>query len=440
MSGEAQINSKAFPSRGRCRVATDEVSLSIFKEGITAFFFLPLAFQREIGYNIYITTYITIRWENHMIKILHCADLHLDSPMTVLDTAKSEVRRNELRAAFTSLTLLARNNNVDLLLIAGDLFDDEFVSKDTMAIILREFAAMSDCRIVIAPGNHDPFTGNGYYRRADFPDNVYIFDTPELSCFDFPEINTAVYGYAFTGRHMERCPIDGKTVADPSRINLLVAHGDLDAPSSDYCPISSDALARCGFDYAALGHRHTYEGTQKVGECYVAYSGCIEGRGFDECGEKGAIMAVADKAGELRFASKFVKLCKREYVTDDLDISGAASNADALEKISEYIESRHYGDEIALRLRLTGNVKGDFKLSVRFLADQFPKIFIFEIEDATRPVLDAQKLRNDPTLKGAFYRSLEPLLTSEDEDERERASLALRYGLAALAGNDFSDM
>lgn len=375
-----------------------------------------------------------------MIKILHCADLHLDSPMSTLDTVRSEARRSELRAAFTSLTVFARNNNVDLLLIAGDLFDDDFVSKDTMAIILREFAAMPDCRIVIAPGNHDPFTGSSYYRRADFPDNVYIFDTPELSCFDFPEINTTVYGYAFTERHMEKCPLEGKKVEDPSRINLLVAHGDLDAPSSAYCPIPSATLARCGFDYAALGHRHTHEGTKKVGGCYVAYSGCVNGRGFDECGEKGVVMAVAEKAGELRFASKFVKLCKREYISDVLDVSGAASNADVLGKISEYIESKRYGDDAALRLKLTGNVSGDFKLSEQFLTEQFPKFFIFEIEDGTLPLLDAEKLRNDPTVKGAFYRSLEPMLVGGDEDERERASLALRYGLAALAGNDFSDM
>ncbi len=374
-----------------------------------------------------------------MIKILHCADLHLDSPMSALDITKSEIRRNELRAAFTSMTLFARTNNVDFLLIAGDLFDDRFVSKDTMSLILREFAAMPDCRVIIAPGNHDPYTGASYYRRADFPENVYIFDDAELKYFDFPDKNTTVYGYAFTGEHMESCPLDGKTVEDPSRINLLVAHGDLDVSSSKYCPITMETLAACGFDYAALGHKHTHE-TFKIGSGHAAYSGCLEGRGFDECGEKGAVMAVADKEFDFRFASRFVRFGKRVYVSESLDISGAESNADALEKISEFIESKHYSDDVALRLRLTGTVGGDFKLSRKFLSEQFGRLFIFELADETVPVLDADKLREDPTIKGAFYRSLEPMLASADADEREKAALALRCGLAALSGNDFADM
>ena len=375
-----------------------------------------------------------------MIKILHCADLHLDSPMSALDVSKSEVRRNELRAAFTSLTLSAKMNKVDFLLISGDLFDCKFVSRDTISLLLREFASIPDCRIIISPGNHDPYTGASYYRRTEFPDNVYIFDSPELKYFDFPDKNTTVYGYAFTSETMESCPIDDFTVEDPSRINILAAHGDLDAPDSKYCPISSKKLAACGFDYAALGHRHAYTEAFQVGSGYAAYSGCLEGRGFDECGTKGAILAVADKDITLKFASKFVRFCKRTYVRDTLNIDGARSNADVADMIDAHIKEKHYGDDTALRLQLCGSVSGDFKLSASFLAERFPSLFIFEITDNTMPLLDCERLHSDPTLKGAFYRSLEPMLNSSDEAERESAALALRSGLAALAGNDLNDI
>ena len=374
-----------------------------------------------------------------MIKILHCGDLHLDSPLKNLDVTKSEMRRNELRAAFTSMTMFARTNRVDFLLIAGDLFDAEFVSKDTVALIGREFAAMPDCRIIIAPGNHDPYNGSSYYKRAEFPDNVYIFDSEEVQCIEFPDKNTTVYGYAFTGAHMTESPLGGISVEDPSRINILLAHGDLDAPSSQYSPLSTAELSSCGFDYIALGHKHTHE-TMRIGSAYAAYCGCIDGRGFDECGEKGAVMAVADKQTELKFASKFVRFGKRVYTTETLDVSGAKSNADVLEKIGELVSQKSYADDVALRLRLTGTVSGDFKLSRKVIGDRFEKFFIFELVDETAPVLDGEMLRRDPTVKGAFYRSLEAMLESDDPEERECAALALRCGLAAISGNDFADI
>ena len=375
-----------------------------------------------------------------MIKMFHCADLHLDSPMSALDITKSEVRRNELRAAFTSLTLSAKMNGADFLIISGDLFDCEYVSRDTISLIVKEFAAIPDCKIIIAPGNHDPYTSSGYYRRTDFPDNVYVFDSPEIKSFDFPEKNTTVYGYAFTEEHMETNPLEGFTVADPLRINILAAHCDLDAADSKYCPITSASIAESGFDYAALGHRHTYTEPGSVGNGFVSYSGCLEGRGFDECGIKGALLAAIEKGDSLKFASKFVRFCKRIYAQDTLNISGARSNADAASMISAHISENHYGDDTALRLRLTGEVSGDFRLSPAFLKEQFPSFFIFEIVDETVPLLDGDRLRDDPTLKGAFYRSLEPMLKGDDEAKRECAALALRCGLAALAGNDFTDI
>lgn len=371
-----------------------------------------------------------------MIKILHCADLHLDSPLSSLDIEKAELRHSDMRAAFTSLTLSAKMNNVDFLLISGDLFDGAFVSRDTVALILREFASIPDCRIIIAPGNHDPYTRSSYYGRGDFPENVYIFDSPELSCFEFPEKNTTVYGWAFISEYMESCPLEGFSVEDPTRINLLCAHGELDVSSSKYCPIPSKLLAECGFDYAALGHVHTYSEIKKPGVGYAAYSGCLEGRGFDECGEKGAILAVADKDVSLQFAAKFVRFSKRCYQTERLDITGAASNADAADRLSALINEKRYGSDTALRVRLCGNVAGDFKLSPKFLSEQFPQLFMLEINDETLPLLDRDKLSCDPTLRGEFYRCLEAMLSSDDPETRETAAAALRCGLAALSGED----
>jgi len=373
-----------------------------------------------------------------MIKFLHCADLHLDSPLASLDLRRAEVRRNELRAALTSLTFWARTNKIDFLLISGDLFDSAYVSRDTVALLQREFASLGDCRVIIAPGNHDPYTAQSYYRRADFPENVYIFDSPELSCFDFPDKNTTVYGWAFTSDAMERAPLAGFTTENTTRINLLCAHADLDA-ASRYAPVTSRELAACGFDYAALGHQHSHGGIIPLGGGYAAYSGCLEGRGFDETGIKGAVLGAAEKEDGLKFAAKMVRFCKRHYEVETLDISGAASNADAANKIAALLTERGWGDDCALRVRLIGEVSGDCRLAPAFLAERFAQMFLLEVIDETIPAADAGKLADDPTLAGAFYRSLSGLLRSDDAETREIASLAMRYGLNALQGGDMID-
>ncbi len=375
-----------------------------------------------------------------MIKFLHCADLHLDSPLSALDVRRAEVRRNEMRAAFTSMTLFCRMNKADLLLISGDLFDGAYVTKDTIALMKREFEAMPDCKVVIAPGNHDPYTPQSYYRREKFPDNVFIFRSGELSSFDFPELNTTVYGWAFTSDRMETSPLDGAVVDDPNRINLLAAHCDLDAAGSPYCPVTSAELEAAGFDYAALGHRHTFSEMQPIGGGYAAYAGCLEGRGFDETGVKGAVICGAKKEdGQLGFASKFMRFCKRRYECDELDVTGAKTNADVVGALSSLIAGKHYGDDVLLRVRLTGNVAGDLRMSKSFLVSQFPSLFCLDLIDATVPLLDAEELAGDPTIRGAFYRSLAGMLTSSDPKERETAALALRYGLSALAGGEVTD-
>ncbi len=373
-----------------------------------------------------------------MIKIIHTADLHLDSPLTALTGASSAERRRELCATFTSLTMSVKMNKADFLLIAGDLFDSLFVSPDTIALLCREFASIPDCKIIIAPGNHDPYTKASYYRSYDFPENVYIFSSPELTYFDFPESNVKIYGWAFDKEIMESCPLGDFTVEDKSCINILLAHGELDGDGV-YCNIPKRQLAACGFDYVALGHRHTHKGFEKIGNGYVSYSGCLEGRGFDETGEKGALLILIDKKPVLDFSGKLVPFAKRKYIIDSIDVSGAKSNSDIVEMVSRFIEQKHYDENIALRLRLSGNVSSEFKLSEAYLREQFTRLYIFDPIDDTVPDKDSSSLRDAPTIKGEFYRELEHLLNSPDKDEREIAAMALRYGMAAMNGEEIID-
>ena len=375
-----------------------------------------------------------------MIKFLHCADLHLDSPLAALDPRRAQVRRNEFRAAFTSLTLYAKMNKLDFILISGDLFDSEYVSRETIALLKREFAAIPDCEIIIAPGNHDPYTPQSFYRRADFTPNVHIFDTDELSCFDFPEKNVSIYGYAFTSQNLDRCPFAGTHPTDSAKINILMAHGELGKSASTNCPIPNDVIASSGYDYVALGHYHDFSEIKQLGTTYYAYSGCLEGRGFDELGEKGAIIGAADKNdGKFELGAKFIRFSKCRYESTRLDITGCRTNSDIVGRLAGLIAEKKYGEDTALRVRLTGSVAGELRISEGFISSQFPRLFLLELDDETMPLLDAEQLKRDPTIRGAFYESLRQMLESQDETERALAADALRYGLAAIAGEDIAD-
>ena len=86
--------------------------------------------------------------EKQSVRILHTGDLHLDSPFACLSPEKSEERRRELRETFSRLVTLAREEQVDLLLIAGDLFDADYVTARTASRIIEEFAALAPTEIV----------------------------------------------------------------------------------------------------------------------------------------------------------------------------------------------------------------------------------------------------------------------------------------------------
>ncbi len=375
-----------------------------------------------------------------MPKILHCADLHLDSPFRSGNAEKAEVRRRELRGTFSSLLLYIKTEGVDLALMAGDIFDVRYVTRDTAAFFLKELAAASRCRFVIAPGNHDPYTEDGIYARSELPGNVFLFREPALRCFSFPDINTDVYGWAFTSATMETSPLTGRTPSDPSRINLVCAHADVGKPLSPYCPVSEHDLAESGFDYYAFGHVHTRSEIRKCGNSCYAYPGCLEGRDFGETGHKGAYLLTIEKdQGILSLKSFFRRFSTRRYETCDLDISGLSDGEAVRAAIRARLTEKGFGSDTLLRLTLRGSISPAFKPDLAALTAAFaPGLFWFELQDETLPLYDTALLEADPTIRGVFFARLRPMLENGTPEERLRAARALRIGLAALNGEDIA--
>lgn len=376
-----------------------------------------------------------------MIKVLHCADIHLDAPFVCNDLSKSELRKQEINATFLDMMNYVKMNGVDIVLISGDLFESENVTRDTLSLIQRAFADNPMCRFFISPGNHDPYTKDGVYGKVDFGKNVYVFDSQRVSHFYFDDINTDVYGYAFTSSELENNPFVSVKPSSPSRINLLCAHGEITTSKKGTCPILLEDIKNSEFDYVALGHIHIgHDVVQKTGDTYYAYAGCLEGRDFGECGIKGAFLCEFEKDRCL-LEAKFKKLrfCKRRYEIENVNVFGARDLSFVLEEVKNRIEEKGYGRDTLLRVVLEGDVSPELVLSDASFVSVKERVFYLEIINKTRPLLDINKLENDPTVRGAFFEKMKPYLESDDEEEREIAYMALKYGLSALGGNNVVD-
>ncbi|MBR6676090.1 MAG: DNA repair exonuclease [Clostridia bacterium] len=369
------------------------------------------------------------------MRILHTGDIHLDSPFAGLDISCAQKRRRELRETFSRMMRYAREERVDMVLIAGDLFDGAFVTRETVILLLREFASL-ECPVIIAPGNHDPYEKGGIWEKTVFPKNVHIFKENTLTKIDFDDLGCTVYGYGFTDTYENECPVKG-TVEDNGRINILVAHGDVMSPISSYAPLPVSVLKAFGADYVALGHIHNTDAANEALEGIGAYCGCPEGRDFGETGEKGALEVHID---DETVTVTFVPFAKRAYITHSVSIDGAESLLTVKTAVDNAVRALSDGKENLVRLILRGSVSPSLNLNVEALSEDKRGLFHLEIEDATSPTWNGDSLKNDPGIRGELYRTLLPKLESEHEEERKTASDALRYALAALAGEDILEI
>lgn len=370
-----------------------------------------------------------------MYKLIHCADIHLDTPFHSKSSEQASVGRRELRRAFLSVIECIKKEGIEVALLAGDIFDSAYASADTVAFFKDAVASAPDCTFIISPGNHDPYTADGVY-GGEFPDNVHIFVSNELSYIDVPNTDVRVYGYAFTAPSLDICPFISKKPEDGSKINILCAHADIGNPLSVYCPVSVNDIASSGFDYCAFGHIHLNEGVKTASSVPYAYSGCLSGRDFGETGPKGAVVISFDGDKKPIFESRIFS--RYDYEEKSVDVTGVCDGSELRSKINGVIEE--IKKETFLRLELIGSVPMGLTIDVSALEDEMSgKVFYIEIEDSTLPLYDAEQLKNDPTIMGAFFSELLPMLENGSAEERRIAAKALRVGISALRGEELPE-
>ncbi len=360
-----------------------------------------------------------------MLKIIHAADLHLDSPFAGLSPEQAALRREEQRTLLDRLADLSNEEQADLVLLAGDLLDGQRVYRETVDVLARTLGRIR-AKVFIAPGNHDPYCAASPYALPIWPDNVHVFTSPRPEGIHLPELGCTVYGAAFTQEQRDDSPLSGFT-AKGDHLNLMVLHGN--TQGRDYAPVSPGDIAASGLDYLALGHIHQASGLQKSGDTYWAYPGCPEGRGFDELDDKGVLVLSAEKGNvQLRFHP----LSLRRYRIIDVDLTGCL---DPLEAVTAALPAHTQPD--LYRIRLTGQFAMDGQTMTALESALAPRFHSLELRDHTRMPQDLWARTGEDTLTGLFLRTMAARCSESPEDET--LHMAVRFGLAALEnGEDVS--
>ena len=368
------------------------------------------------------------------MKLLHTGDMHLDSPFAGLDIATAERRRREMRDTLSAMVRYVRENDLDMLIISGDLFDGAFITRETVSLLVREFSSLS-CPVIITTGNHDHAGEDNIWEKTEFSKNVHVFKKPSLEKISFDSLGCDVYGYGFNSQYLTECPVTG-TVEDPDRINILVCHGDTASPISKYAPLPLSALRAFGADYTALGHIHTPDAQNGALLGIGAYCGCPEGRDFGECGEKGALLVNVEKG---KYEIEKIPFAKRIYEVRELSVEGLSDMGDVCLAVERFISQQGFGEKHLLRTVLTGGVSPSLVINTKVISENRYGVYFLDVEDCTTPTFNNEELLSDNGIRGEVYRTLLPSLESADKEERESAALSLRYALAALAGQDITD-
>ncbi|MBQ9064057.1 MAG: DNA repair exonuclease [Blautia sp.] len=344
------------------------------------------------------------------MRFIHLADVHLGA-VPDRGSAWSSRREEEIWETFRRIIAGIRENPVDLLFIAGDLFHRQPLIRD-LKEVNRLFKTIPDTNIYIIAGNHDYIGRGSAYKKFRWAENVIFFDREEIMCIDDDKIPVTVYGFSYC--HQEICEslLDGICPEDGDGYHILLAHGG----DEKHVPIDFRDLMSSGFDYVALGHIHK---PHIFGNGEMAYPGAPEPIDRNDTGEHGYIEGWTE-GDTIRI--RFVPFATRCYDIIELKIDEDSTREGIEEELTEEIARR--GQENIYRVVLSGMRSADLLLIPEKLKACGN---IVDLQDESRLMYDLESLKKQyaGTLVGDYIRFFSGKISDTEEK-------ALFYGLQAL--------
>lgn len=395
------------------------------------------------------------------IRFLQISDLHLDSSLQAsrlgLPQDRVRMRQTELRQILPRACALVRERHLELVLVPGDLFDDEAVTQDTVNFVIDHLGALAPVPVVIAPGNHDFYSLGSPYndelllarKQRPWPGNVHIFRDGRWSTITLtgPAAGTQVTGLAHSANaplseRLLALPIPRPRADDPGIIDVLIFHGSRDnaripGRKMRTLPFADSELASQGFDYAAIGHYHDQASiSDRDGRIIGAYAGCPSGRGLDETGDKYVLVGeISKEEGDCRVTLEKIRLDPRAVRRIDVNCTGATHREALIRRIEEELAVAEPEASDLVHIRLVGRIAPgiDPNMPEGLFEDRFFHVSI----DVTmvKPDYDLERYREDrlKTTEARFAREMLKRIDAEPDPARRRLlENALYYGLDAL--------
>lgn len=406
-----------------------------------------------------------------MVKLIHTADLHLDSAFRSRFTKEeAENRRQKQLMAWKELLSFAVEKKVQGILIAGDLFDSPVVSHGTMDFFLSTISEHPEISFFYLRGNHD--TENTFRYQENLPKNLFLFSekgkkyrlndrlllagveygTKDIS---FGENEGATRGAgqaaeqgvgqenAHGAEALSKSESESEEESKFLKLkeedcNILLLHGALyqGTPKGEAVQgeegIFLKNLEKLPLSYIALGHIHKGgEGKLNNGALW-AYPGCLQGRGFDEEGERGFLyLKVEEEKKEIR--KEFIPIKQGEFWILEIELLGDEGTLACLKKIEVEMEKAGIAKEDSLRIILKGKKGLEQERNLRYLQLQLQdSVFFLEIRDECELSWNREEAMKEKSLKGEFLR----VLAAADNLSKEEQEEIIALGMGLLQGGE----
>lgn len=339
-----------------------------------------------------------------MVSFVHIADIHVGMGFKTASFSgiHGKQRRLEIKETLYRVLDYCEAEKKDFLLIAGDLFEEAYISIGDLKDLNHRFGRLSLTKVMISAGNHDPVIDDkAYYKLIKWCDNVHLFaDKPEIYTDEDKQL--MIHSFSWNKKHLPALDTHSLPSLQEGYSHVLMLHGDAYG-ASDYLSFKPDVLAARGYDYIALGHIHKHD--------YVlpnmAYPGSLEPLDFSETGVHGLIEGIVEPG---RCESSFKPFSKRSFHVLTMTCDGEMTYEAIRERLIAMVVSIDKGDMV--RIRLSGYLDNDVDLDIEHLIESLNDyIFYVEIIDETEPDLDIEALKKDyeGSLIGAYIDHIETM-------------------------------